>query len=53
MSVREWCENGGLYVNDDKFMMASGRTASSGLSRLQDFETRDKNSNKHYWVKDG
>ena len=44
MIFREWCENGGLYVNDDKFMMASARTASSGLSGLQDFETREKNS---------
>src|SRR3954468_1066193 len=41
MSVREWCEEGGPYVNDDNSMMASARTASS---RPQDFETRDKTS---------
>ena len=38
MSAREWCEEGGLYVNGDNFMMASARTASSGLktSRFRD-----------------
>ena len=41
MSAREWCEEGGLYVNDDNSMMASARTA---FSRPQDFKTRDKNS---------
>ena len=41
MSAREWCEEGGLYVNDDNSMMAYARTASS---RPQDFKTRDKNS---------
>ena len=35
MSAREWCEEGGLYVNGDNFMMASARTASSGLQDLK------------------
>ena len=35
MSSREWCEERGLYVNGDNFMMASARTASS---RLQDLK---------------
>ena len=35
MSAREWCEYEELYVNDDKFMMASARTASSGLQDLK------------------
>ena len=35
MSAREWCEEGGLYVNGDNFMMASARTASSGLQGLK------------------
>ena len=42
MSAREWCEEGGLYVNGDNFMMAPARTASSGLLKI--FETQDKNS---------
>ena len=55
MSAREWCEDGGLYVNDDNSMMAFARTASS---RPQDFKTsrfRDSRQefNTHYWVKDG
>ena len=46
MSAQEWCENGGLYVNDDNFMMASARTASPLPQDLrQEFNT-------HYWVKD-
>ena len=35
MNAREWCENGGLYVNGDNFMMASARTASSGFQDLK------------------
>ena len=35
MSAREWCEEGGLYVNGDNFMMASARTASSRLQGLK------------------
>ena len=40
MSAREWCENEGLYVKDDNFMMASTRTASSGLLKISRLETR-------------
>ena len=40
MSAREWCENEGLYVKDDNFMMASARTASSGLLKISRLETR-------------
>ena len=40
MSAREWCEEGGLYVNDDNFMMASARIASSGLLKISRLETR-------------
>ena len=42
MSAWEWCEEGGLYVNGDNFMMAPARTTSSGLLKIS--ETRDKNS---------
>ena len=42
MSAREWCEEGGLYVNGENFMMASARTASSGLQdfKISRLETR-------------
>ena len=40
MSAREWCEYEELYVNDDNSMMASARTASSGLLRISRLETR-------------
>ena len=40
MSAREWCEEGGLYVNGDNFMMAPARTASSGLLKISRLETR-------------
>ena len=35
MSAREWSEEGGHYGNGDNFMMASARTASSGLQDLK------------------
>ena len=40
MSAQEWCEEGGLYVNGDNFMMAPTRTASSGLLKISRLETR-------------
>ena len=35
MSAQEWCEERGLYVNGDNFMMPSARTAYSGLEDLK------------------
>jgi hypothetical protein len=55
MCAREWCENGGLYVNDDNFMMAISRSVSfkACIYKTTRFQDTRQDFNTHYWVKDG
>ena len=51
MSAREWCEEGGLYVNGDNWWHRQGlHLHDLKISRFRDSR---QEFNTHYWVKDG